>query len=171
MHRLVRPGLGLVLILVNIWLVAPLLGPGESPYRDSIGPGYASMAAFFRDHPNPWGWHPYQYTGHPAQSTYLPVAPYLSALLSHLPCFDSVIHASRALFLVAASLIPVTWFLYFSRSGASPVLLAFGAMLAFTLVSPEYLSFRRLTEIGASPTCRGGCRWSSSTAKDRIPSG
>ena len=138
MHRFVRPGFVLILLTVNLWLVSPLLSPGESPYRDSIGPGYASMAAFFRDHPSPWGWNPNQYGGHPAEATYLPVVPYLAAWMSGLACFENVIHATRVLFLFAGCLVPVAWFLYASQAGGMRPVLSFFAMLAYTLVSPEY---------------------------------
>ena len=57
------------LFALNVALNIPLFAPGETPYRDSIEGGYAGMARFFAEHPNPWGWNPTQYCGLPAQFT------------------------------------------------------------------------------------------------------
>ncbi|MGH9662379.1 MAG: hypothetical protein ACRD96_27760, partial [Bryobacteraceae bacterium] len=61
----------LALFALGALLNVPLFLPGESPYRDSIEGGYASMARFFAHNPNPWGWNPWQYCGLPIQNTYL----------------------------------------------------------------------------------------------------
>ena len=67
MKRLAAPLLAGAIFLLNVWLNAPLLWPGESPFRGSIEGGYASMARFISAHPDPWGWDPFQYCGVPAQ--------------------------------------------------------------------------------------------------------
>jgi len=135
----------LALFILGILPVAPLLSPGDTVYRDSIGPGYASMASFFRDEPNPWAWNRYQYCGQPAQSVYLPVVPYTVAALSHLLPFNDIVHANRFVFLVAASLVPFTWFLFAVRFSGAPGW-SFAAMLCFALLSPQYGLFQAIDQ-------------------------
>src|SRR5258708_4533727 len=101
---------------LNVALNIPLFQPGEMPYRDSIEGGYAAMARFFSQYPNPWGWNPTQYCGLPAQFTYLPGLPYLAAAMSPLVPPD---YAYRILAALFACLGPATLFVFalcFTRS-------------------------------------------------------
>jgi len=131
------------LLLLNLWIVAPLLLPGETPYRDSIGPGYASIAAFFRDHPNPWGWNAFQYCGNASQSTYLPVVPYLVGAVSRVLLSQDTVHVNRCVFLLSACLVPLTWYFFaVLRSGSWRF--PFVALACYTVLSPEYALFQTI---------------------------
>lgn len=134
MKRLFWP---LIIFLLNVALNAPLFLPGESKYRDSIEGGYASMALFFANNPNPFGWNPLQYGGMPAHLWYLPGIPYLSAAAIHLLPFLKPEHVYRLVTVTFACLPPVTLFffmLYFTRSRVWAVMTALG----YTFISPAY---------------------------------
>ena len=137
MKRLGAPLLAGAIFLLNVWLNAPLLWPGELPFRGSIEGGYASMARFISAHPNPWGWDPFQYCGVPTQFLYLPGLPYLTALMArvlpHAPP-DYVYHLITALF---AFLGPVIVFL-FARNFTGSLAWPLAAALAYSLWSPAY---------------------------------
>jgi hypothetical protein len=133
----IAAGIAAGLLALNVALNIPLFHPGEMPYRDSIEGGYAAMARFFWQHPNPWGWNPTQYCGLPAQFTYLPVLPYLAAALSSLLSVIPPDYAYRILAALFACLGPVTLFffaLYFTRSRGWALAVA----LAYTFYSPLY---------------------------------
>jgi len=122
---------------LNVSLNIPLFLPGEMPYRDSIEGGYAAMARFFSDNPNPWGWNPTQYCGLPAQFTYLPGLPYLAAAMSRLAPAVAPDYAYRIMAALFACLGPATLFcfvLYFTRSRRWALAVA----LAYTFYSPLY---------------------------------
>lgn len=131
------------LLALGVALNLPLFEAGESPYRGSIEGGYASMARFFSEHPNPWGWNPTQYGGMPAQFTYLPALPYLAAAVSRAAPNLGVDYAYRLVASALACLEPVTLFgfvLYFTGSrwwGAS-------AGLAYTFFSPAYYAIHAI---------------------------
>ncbi|MCC6586184.1 MAG: hypothetical protein IT168_05645 [Bryobacterales bacterium] len=132
--------LALALFLLNVALNAPLFLPGESKYRDSIEGGYASMAVFISEHPDPFGWNPLQYGGMPTQFWYLPGIPYLSALAINLVPHLKPEHIYRLVTVTLACLPPVTLFLmvlYFTRNRAW----AFIAGFAYTFLSPAYLLY------------------------------
>jgi hypothetical protein len=146
--RLHNAALALAIFLINVALNGPLFMTGELPFRGSIEGGYAAMARFVAEHPNPWGWNPFQYCGVPTQFLYLPGLPYLTAGLAWLTGAPPV-DLYRMVAAVLACLGPVTLFffaLYFTRSRAW----AFAAALAYTLFSPAYgLLPHLLKDIGA----------------------
>jgi hypothetical protein len=136
-------GLALAVFALNAGLNATLFLPGESPYRDSIEGGYASMARFFAEHPNPWGWNPFQYGGIPSRFWYLPGIPYLSAIWIRLLPFLEPEHVFRLVVIALACLGPVTVFL-FALYGTRSRLWALGPALALTFFSPGYYFFQAL---------------------------
>lgn len=134
---LLDAALALAIFAGNVGLNTPLFQPGEMPYRDSIEGGYATIARFIAEHPNPWGWNPTAYCGVPTQFTYLPGLPYLAAAASWIWSGLTPAYAHRLITGVAACLVPVTVFLfvvYFSRRRWW----AFAAAFAYTLFSPAY---------------------------------
>ncbi len=124
------------LFVINAALNAALFLPGEFPFRGSIEGGYASMVRLFSEYPNPWGWNPTQYCGLPVQFTYLPLVPYLGALLVWLARLEPV-YAYRLLTAVFACLGPATLFLLVRRFGGSRGW-ALATALGYTLFSPAY---------------------------------
>jgi hypothetical protein len=115
----------------------PLFAPGEGPYRGSIEGGYAAMARFFSQHPNPWGWNPTQYCGLPSQFTYVPVMPYLAAGASWAVRSLPVEYIYRIVASTFACLGPASLFLfvlYFTRSRWW----ALSAAIVYTFFSPVY---------------------------------
>ncbi len=129
-----------VILLLNLWLNAPLFMAGELPFRGSIEGGYVGMARFFAQHPNPWGWNPLSYCGLPAQFMYVPLVPYLTALwIRMLPAVppDAIY---RTIVSLPTCLGPVTLYffaLYFMRSKRA----AFATALAYSFISPSYALF------------------------------
>ena len=114
----------------------PLFLPGELPFRDSIGAGYASMGRFVAEHPNPWGWNPTQYCGLPTQYTYLPALTYMAAALDRLFPTDAE-YTWRLLTAMLTCLGPSTLYLfvrYFTRSRGW----ALATALVYTFFSPLY---------------------------------
>lgn len=136
--------LALGIFLLNAALNAPFFLPGEGQYRDSIEGGYASMARFISEHPDPFGWNPVQYFGLPTQMWYLPGVPYASALaIKLLPALYPE-HVYRILVTSMACAVPATLFLflcYFTRSTGWSL---FTAVL-YTLFSPSYAVFPAIT--------------------------
>jgi hypothetical protein len=127
----------LVVFALNVALVWPALLPGEFPYRDSIEGGYAGMARFIRDHPNPWGWNPFVYAGLPTQHMYVPLLPYTTAFTSLLLPFLALEHVYRLLVVAltalgAVGLFWMVWFFLRSKRWA------FATAMAYSLVSPAY---------------------------------
>lgn len=110
---------------------------GAQPYRGSIEAGYAGIARFFAQHPDPWGWSPYFYCGLPSQFVYLPGVPYLVALVMWAQPQLEALHAYRIVSALAACLGPTTLFLFAARAGGSR-LWALLAALGYTLCSPSY---------------------------------
>ncbi len=100
------------LFLFNLAINAPLFLPGEHKYRDSIEGGYASMARFVSEYPNPFGWNPLQYKGLPTHDWYLPVLPYAGALAIKLLPFLKPEHVYRLVVVTIVCLGPVTMFLF-----------------------------------------------------------
>jgi hypothetical protein len=128
------------LFVLNVALNAPFFLPGEGKYRDSIEGGYASMARFISEHPNPFGWNPEQYMGLPTHRWYLPVVPYASAGLIRLLPMLKPEHVYRLAVTAMACAGPVSMFLfvfYFTRRRNWALLTA----LAYTFYSPSYLVF------------------------------
>lgn len=129
--------LAFFLFVLNVAVNLPLFRRGEYIYRDSIEGGYASMAAFFSEHPNPWGWNPTWYCGLPAQFTYLPATSYATAAAVRVAPFLEPYHAYRMIVSAAACLVPVTFFLlvyFFTRAWRWALL----AGLAISVWSPLY---------------------------------
>jgi hypothetical protein len=125
------------IFLLNVFCNAPLFLPGEGPYRDSIEGGYASMARFIAEHPNPFGWNPMQYFGLPTQMWYLPGVPYTAALCIKLLPFLKPEHVHRLVVVTMTCLVPATVYLfalYFMRSWRYALAVA----CVYTFVSPAY---------------------------------
>ena len=126
----------LILAAISGGLYSPFFSPLDLPYRESIEPGYAGMARFIREHPNPWGWYPIQYRGLPTQFMYLPALPYAAAALSTVTGVEPE-YAHRLITAVFALLAPVALYAflaYFLRARWW----AFAIGLAYLLVSPSY---------------------------------
>ena len=137
MKRLWTPLAALAILAVNLWLNGPLFMHGDLPFRGSIEAGYVATARFISEHPNPWGWNPFQYCGIPTRFLYVPALPYLTALLARLAPHLPLDYTYRATVSLATCLGPVTMFLfalYFTRSRAW----SFAAALAYSLLSPSY---------------------------------
>jgi len=135
--------LSLTLLAMNIWLNAPLFHNGEQPYRGSIESGYAGIARFFAEHPNPNGWNPFIYCGISSQHTYLPGMPYATALLLWLQPGMEALHAYRITMALFACLGPVTLFLFAAYASGSRAW-AFAAALGYSLCSPAYDLFQTI---------------------------
>ena len=128
--------LPVALLALSLWLHWPLFSPHDPPYRDSIEPGYASMARFIAQHPNPWGWNPTQYGGMPTQFMYVPLLPYTAAAASWVTGADPA-YAYRCVTATFALLAPLSLFalvLYFLRAPWW----AFATAAAYLLCSPSY---------------------------------
>lgn len=121
----------------NVLLNLPLFGAGAQPYRGSIEAGYAGIARFFAEHPDPWGWNPFVYCGLPSQFVYLPGVPYAVALLMWLAPQLEALQAYRILVGLLACLGPSTLFLFASRAGGS-MAWALAAAVGYSLCSPSY---------------------------------
>lgn len=135
--------LALLLFSGNVWINRPLFRGGEQPYRGSIESGYAGIARFFSVNPNPWGWNPTVYCGLPANQTYLPTVPYLTAALLWIDPRLDALHAYRIVTAIFAAFGPVALFLfavYASGSRWWPFL----AATAYSLCSPSYDLFQTI---------------------------
>lgn len=131
------------LFALNVALNVPLFEAGETRYRGSIEGGYASMARFFHEYPNPWGWNPTQYCGLPAQFTYLPGLPYLAAAAGRIAPSLEIDHLYRIAASTFACLGPAAVFLfavYFTGSRWWALSIA----LAYTFFSPSYYLIRTI---------------------------
>lgn len=135
--------LSLALLAMNIWVNSPLFHNGEQPYRGSIESGYAGIARFFAEHPNPNGWNPLIYCGTSTQRTYLPGMPYATALLLWLQPGMESLHAYRIVMALFACLGPVTLFLFAAYASGSRAW-AFAAALGYSLCSPAYDLFQTI---------------------------
>ena len=138
--RWIEPAIVLGIFLLNAALNAPLFLPGELPFRESIEAGYASMARYFAGDPNPWGWNPTQYLGLPAQLMYVPLAPYLAALLTWVFSFPPE-YAHRLLMAAGACLGPATVYL-FVRYFTGSRWWALATAVGYTFWSPLYYLYR-----------------------------
>jgi len=137
MKRLATPLAAIAIFLLNVLLNWPLFLPGELPFRGSIENGYISTARFVANHPNPWGWNPFQYCGIPTRFLYVPVLPYLTAALAHLMPHVDLAHIYRTVVSLATCAGPVTAFffaLHFTRSRRWSLV----AALVYSLLSPSY---------------------------------
>ncbi len=129
--------LALGVLLLNLWLNAPLFMSGEMPFRGSVEGGYVGMARFLSQHPHPWGWNPFPYCGLPVQFMYVPLLPYVSALGIRLLPHASPDTVYGTIAALATCLGPVTLFLFafhFTRSRWW----ALAAALAYSFLSPSY---------------------------------
>lgn len=140
MNRLATPLAALAVFLLNVWLTGPLFMHGELPFRGSIEGGYAGMARFVSLHPNPWGWNPFQYCGVPTQFMYVPVLPYLTALVVRLLPHAQPDYVYRVITALAACLGPVTVF-YFALFFTGSRRWSLAAALAYAFLSPSYELF------------------------------
>jgi len=137
MKRFLSPSLALAILLLNVFLNAPLFMPGELPFRGSIEGGYVAIARFVSAHPNPWGWNPFQYCGLPTRFLYVPALPYLTALLAHLLPHVDLAYLYRVVVSLMTCLGPVTAFflaLHFTRSRRWSLI----AALVYSFLSPSY---------------------------------
>lgn len=128
------------LFLLNAAANVPLFLPGEHKYRDSIEGGYASMARFLSEHPNPFGWNPVQYRGLPTHDWYLPVVPYSGALAIRTLPFLKPEHVYRLVVVTLTCLGPVTLFLFVLEFTRQRGWALFTALL-YSLCSTGYLLF------------------------------
>ncbi len=142
-QKLRTAAIALALLALNVWLNAPLFENGEQPYRGSIESGYAGIARFFADHPNPWGWNPFIYCGVSSQHTYLPGMPYITALLLWANPQLEALHAYRIVTALFACLGPVTLFLFAAFASGSRRW-AFAAALGYSFCSPAYDLFQTI---------------------------
>lgn len=137
--------LAAALFAANVAINLPLFQDGAQPYRGSIESGYAGIARFFAQHPNPWGWNPLIYCGLPAQHSYLPGAPYLVALLLWARPEMEPLHAYRIVVAIFACLGPVTLFL-FSWYSTRSKWWALAAAIGYSLCSPSYDLFQTIDQ-------------------------
>jgi hypothetical protein len=126
-----------LLFLLNALLNWRITLPGVTPYRGSIESGYAYMGRLFAANPDYLSWNPLQYGGIPLHYVYLPLLPYLDALLLWLfPSADaSDLH--RLLCAVGLFLVPSAVFLFVWHWTARFQAALFSA-LAVTFLSPLY---------------------------------
>jgi hypothetical protein len=129
--------LALLILLLNLWLNAPLFMPGELPFRGSVEGGYVSMSRFLSQHPHPWGWNPLPYCGLPVQFMYVPALPYLGALGIRLLPHVAPDTVFRAIVALATCLGPVTLF-FFALHFTGSRRWALAAALAYSFLSPSY---------------------------------
>jgi hypothetical protein len=135
--------IALGLFALNLALNHPLFQNGAQPYRGSIEAGYAGIARFFAEHPNPWGWNPLVYCGLPTQFTYLPGAPYAVAIVQWLIPSVEPLHAYRIVMAAMACLAPVSLFVFAYYASGSLAWSA-GAAVAYSLFSPSYDLFETI---------------------------
>lgn len=129
--------LAFVILLLNLWLNAPLFMTGELPFRGSVEGGYVSMSRFLSQHPNPWGWNPLPYGGLPVQFMYVPAMPYLAALGIRLLPHVAPDNIFRDIVSLNTCLGPVTLF-FFALHFTGRKRWAFAAALAYSFLSPSY---------------------------------
>jgi hypothetical protein len=129
--------LALAVLLLNVWLNAPLFLSGDLPFRGSIEGGYVGTARFISQHPNPWGWDPFPYCGLPTQFVYVPLLPYLSALGMHFLPAVSADSVYRTIVGFMTCLGPVTLF-FFALSFTGSRRWAFVMAVTYSLLSPSY---------------------------------
>ncbi|MBM3786280.1 MAG: hypothetical protein FJW30_18120 [Acidobacteria bacterium] len=136
------------LATLNAAMCWRILLPGVIPYRESIERGYAYFGKLFAANPDYLSWNPLQYCGIPMHYTYLPLLPYVDALLLWIMPGADATSVHRAVCGVALFLTPAAFFLFARETGgrSKP---AFWAALALTFLSPLYLL------IGAIRTDRG----------------
>jgi hypothetical protein len=135
--RLGTPALCAALFLLGVLFNWPVFQPGELPFRGSIEGGYAGMARFVSEHPDPWGWNPLPYCGLPTQFLYLPALPYATALAARVAPGFAPEYLYRLLTAVAACFAPVALFLLALRFTGSRKW-SMAAALMFALMSPAY---------------------------------
>jgi hypothetical protein len=131
------PLLALVILILNLWLNAPLFMTGELPFRGSVEGGYVSMARFLSLHPNPWGWNPLPYCGLPVQFMYVPAMPYLAAVGIRLLPHITPDNIFRTIVSFNTCFGPVTLF-FFALHFTGRRRWAFAAALAYSFLSPSY---------------------------------
>jgi hypothetical protein len=131
------PGAFLLLVL-NLFLNWRIFLPGVTPYRGSIERGYAYMANWVAQHPDPWGWNPFQYCGLPTHFVYLPLLPYWNALWIRAIEGVDPTQVHRVTCAAALCLGVVSVYLFARYFGTSRRL-AFCAGLVVTFCSPLYL--------------------------------
>ncbi|MEO8594024.1 MAG: hypothetical protein ABI759_11945 [Candidatus Solibacter sp.] len=135
--RVATPVLALLILVLNLWLNAPLFMSGELPFRGSVEGGYVGMARFIAQHPSPWGWNPLPYAGLPVQFMYVPLLPYLSALFMRLFAHVPPDLVYRTIVSLATCLGPLTLF-FFALHFTGSRKWALAAALAYSFLSPSY---------------------------------
>ena len=126
-----------LLLLLNLVLNWRIFLPGVTPYRGSIERGYAFMANWVAQQPDPWGWSPLQYCGLPTHFIYLPLLPYWSALWIRILAGVDPTQVHRVTCAAALCLGVVSVYLFVRYFGSSQRI-AFCAGLAVTFCSPLY---------------------------------
>lgn len=129
------------LFLLNAGLFWKIALPGVTPYRGSIERGYAYMGKIFAANPDYLSWNPIQYCGIPMHYVYLPLLPYLDALLLRLTPFDDPTYVHRAVCAIALFLGPAAIFMMV-REWTGNGKLSYASALAVTLISPLYALIR-----------------------------
>lgn len=126
-----------LLLVINVVLNWRIFLPGVTPYRGSIERGYAYMANWVAQQPDPWGWNPLQYCGLPTHFVYLPLLPYWSALWIRILAVADPNEVHRVTCAAALCLGAVSVYA-FARYFGSSRWVAFSAGLAVTFCSPLY---------------------------------
>ena len=137
MKRLWTPLAALLILALNLWLNGPLFMHGDLSFPGSIQAGYVATARFIANHPNPWGWNPFQYCGIPTRFLYVPALPYLMAVLVRLLPHVPIDYLYGFTVSLATCFGPVTLFLfalYFTASRKWSL----AAALAYSFLSPSY---------------------------------
>lgn len=126
-----------VLFALNLLLNWRILMPGASPYQGSIERGYAYMGRIFAANPDYLSWNPLQYCGIPMHYVYLPLLPYLDALLIRLVPGVDANYLHRALCALALLATPALIF-FLVRTWGGNIRASFFSALATIFLSPLY---------------------------------
>src|SRR5260221_6705628 len=133
------------LFLCNAALHWSIALPGTTPYRGSIERGYAYMGRLFATNPDYLSWNALQYCGLPMHYVYLPLLPYLDALLLWLQPGTDAAYVHRAVCAAAVFAAPAALFLLV-RDLSGRGWAAFYSALAFTFLSPLYAVIRTIDD-------------------------
>jgi hypothetical protein len=132
-----------VLFALNLVLIGPLLFTERTKFNESIEGAFIGLARFFAQHPNPFGWYPYWYSGTPVQFTYTPGLHYINALFIRLlPMLapGQVYHLVTGVMYALGTVTAAYMAYFFTRQRWW----AFGAGLLVTLGSPGQWLVREL---------------------------
>ena len=127
----------IAIFLVNVAMNWRIALPGIGAYRGSIESGYAYMARIVAANPDYLSWNPLQYGGIPMHYVYLPLLPYLDALLSWIAAGADINQIHRMVCAAGLFLGPVMAFLLV-RSWTGQGRTGIYAAAALTFCSPLY---------------------------------